>query len=60
MNESDASKLRVVEDNISGVSFNNITCKIVEAHSPGNGMIHYLLVEDVELQNTFTKNLFDQ
>lgn len=60
MNESDASKLRVVEDNIAGVSFNNITCKIVEAHSPGNGMMHYLLVEGVELQNTFTKNLFDQ
>ena len=60
MNETDALKLPVIEDKLADVSYNNITCKIVEAHSPGNGMIHYLLVEDVELQNTFTKTLFEE
>jgi len=60
MNESDASKLPVIEDKPAEMSFNNITCRIVEAHSPGNGMMHYLLVEDVELENTFVKNLFEQ
>lgn len=60
MNKTDASKLPVIEDKPAEMSFNNITCKIVEAHSPGNGMMHYLLVEDVELENTFAKNLLGE
>jgi hypothetical protein len=58
MNESYVSELPVVEEDIDEVSFNKITCNITEAHSLGNGLIDLILVEDVKLVDTETKNLF--
>ena len=58
MNESYASNLPVVEEDIDEVSFNKINCSVIEAHSLGNGLIDLLLVEDVKLVNTETKQLF--
>lgn len=58
MNSSYASKLPVVEEDIDGVTFNKVTCNITEAHSLGNGLVDLLLVEEVKLFNTETKNLF--
>jgi hypothetical protein len=58
MNASYASELPVVEEDIDEVSFNKITCNITEAHSLGNGLIDLILVEDVKLVDTETKNLF--
>jgi len=58
MNKSYASNLPVVEEDISGVTFNKIKCSVIEAHSLGNGLIDLLLVEDVKLVNTETIQLF--
>ncbi|WP_407392355.1 hypothetical protein [Methanobrevibacter sp.] len=58
MNESDAAKLPVVEDeSFYSVTYNVVTCNITEAHSLGHGLVDLLLVEDVNLVNTETKNL---
>lgn len=59
MNASYASGLPVVQDDIDGITFNKISCKVTEAHSLGSGLVDLLLVEDVKFVGTETKYYTD-
>lgn len=54
MNASYASDLPIALDDVNGITFNKISCKVTEAHSLGNGLVDLLLVEDVKFLGTET------